>query len=225
MIRKVINEDGTFGANFDEELEQDYRKAGLWVESSYIELTLEQALKIDKDIDRYVYKAGVPGMFLGHPMGVVEREDIAQYDLEKARLNKYAEITNLYDYANQYYVFNLYDNMYGNVSWINTWTKVINLCETMKQTTIPSAVRYYSKKAGESKFSNVTVENVTLADLKRQKQLLESVQFNVLQPKRDNFYKQLNEAKTVSEVNSIKVYYGFTINEQDPLDTSEKINI
>lgn len=225
MIRKIINEDGTFGANYDEALEQEYRKAGLWPESSYIELTLEQALKIDEDLDRYVYKADVPGMFLGYPMGVVEREDIAQYDLEKARLNKYAEITNLYDYANQYYVFNLYDNVYGNVSWINTWTKVINLCETMKQTTIPSAVRYYSKKAGESKFSNVTIENVTLADLKRQKQLLESVQFSVLQPKRDNFYKQLNKAKTVSEINAIKVYYGFTVNEQDPLDMDEKMNI
>lgn len=225
MIRKVINSDNTFGANYDEALAPEYKTKGIYPEENYLELTADQALTIDSEPDRYVYQAGVPGLFLGYPMGVVERSDYQERQYEKVRMNKYSEITNGYDYANQYYVCNLYGNMYGNVSWLTTWNKVIELCEANKQTTVPSAVRLYQKEAGASKFKNVNVENVSVSDLKRYKSLLDQVQFTILQPKRNAFYKQLEGSKTIKEINDIVVNYGFTINEQDSSDVANKVEL
>lgn len=225
MIRKVINDDLTFGANYDEELKDEYVRAGIYPETNYIELTKEQAAKIDEAFGRYVYKEGVPGLFLGYPMGVVEKENWEQEQLNQARLSKYAEITESYDYANKYYVCNLYNDVYGNVSWIATWNKVIELCEANHQTTIPSDVRFYQKSAGSSKFKNIFVSEVSLSDLKRYKSLLDQVQFNILQPKRNNFYKQLDSCTTIAEIDSLKINYGFTLNEQDISDVNEKVEL
>ena len=225
MIRKVINPDNTFGGNYEVGVADMYRAAGFYPEDNYIELTSDQAWKIDKDHNRYVYKPDVPGIFLGYPMGVVEREDYAKEQFEKAKQAKYAEITNAYDYANQYYVANLYEDIYANVSWISTWTKVINLCAAASQETIPSSVRYYKKTAGESKFKNVNIDKVTLANLKKQVLQLEGVQFNILQPKRNAYYKLLEESTTIDQINSIKVNYGFTLNEQDSEDVASKVSL
>lgn len=225
MIRKIINADKTFGANYDEELRKEYESKGVWPNSNYIELSKDQATEIDLNPDRYIYSPDVPGIFLGYPMGVVEREDYAKEQFEKAKQAKYSEITNEYDYANQYYVANLYDNIYANVSWIPTWTKVINLCSAASQETIPSPVRYYQKNAGDVKFKNVNIEKVSLANLKKQLLLLEGVQFNILQPKRNEYYKLLEESKTIDQINAIKVNYGFTLNEQESKDIKEKISL
>jgi hypothetical protein len=145
--------------------------------------------------------------------------------LAQAKTSKYTEITDAYDYANQYYVINLYDNIYGNVSWLNTWTKVINLCESNNKSVIPSAVRYYKKAVGQSKFTNVSIQDVSLDTLKKQKQLLENVQFSILQPKRNEYYAQLESATTIEDVNLIEVNFGLTINEQDQSDVAEKVDL
>lgn len=225
MIRKIINEDKTFGANYDEELQKEYESIGVWPTKNYIELTKEQASEIDLNTGRYVYMPDIPGIFLGYPMGVVEREDYAKDQFERAKQGKYSEITDSYDYANKYYVANLYENIYANVSWISTWTKVVNLCTAAKQDIIPSAVRYYQKNAGDTKFKNVNIEKVSLATLQKQLLLLEGVQFNILQPKRNEYYKLLEESKTIDQIESIKVNYGFTLNEQEPKDIEEKISL
>lgn len=225
MIRKIINEDNTFGENYDELLQEEYESLGTWPTSNYIELTADQVFQIDNEPGRYVYKEGVPGLFLGYPMGVIEADDYQENLFQDARLSKYAEITTGYDYANQYYVCNLYSNVYGNVSWLNTWNKVISLCETNKKDTIPSDVRFYQKEAGASKFKNIYVSDLSLTDLKRYKGLLDQVQFSILQPKRNNFYKQLESATTIKEINEISVNYGLTIDEQDSGDVSEKIEL
>ena len=223
MLRKVINPDNTFGANFDERLKDFYRSSGSWPEESYIEVTQNQADTIDAYPGRYIYKPEVVGMFGGHPMGVIENPDWTTEQFEIAREAKYSEITEKYDYANKYYVCNISGNKYANVSWIPTWTKVINLCEAQGATTVPSPVRYYVKNVGELKFKNENFSDIEVATLKYQLQLLEKVQFSILQPRRNKFYAQLAEATTVDQIEDIDVNYGSTINEQDVLDVNSKV--
>lgn len=225
MLRKVINPDGTFGGNFDERLKDSYRSSGSWPEESYIEVTQSQANIIDEYPGRYIYKPEVVGLFNGDPMGVIENPEWSVMEFEAARKAKYAEITDKYDYANQYYVCNITGNKYANVSWIPTWAKVINLCESQGVAVIPSPVRYYVKNIGESKFRNENFSDIEVATLKYQLNLLEKVQFSILQPRRNKFYEQLEAATTLDQIGDIVVNYGSTINEQDVLDVNSKVEL
>jgi hypothetical protein len=156
---------------------------------------------------------------------LVVPDNIHDVKLEAAKAQKKSEIILAYDYANKYYVANLYDNVYGNVSWLTTWDKVISLCESASREVVPSSVRYYQKDAGESKFSTLLVSDVSVDTLKKQYQILANVQFSVLQPKRDSYYELLQKATTVEQVKEITVNYGYTINEQDSADLAEKTDL
>lgn len=225
MIRKIINKDGTFGANYDEALKKEYQEQNVWPEENYIELTPEQASLLDANSERYIYKAEVPGLFIGNPFGVIEDPEYQARELDAARHAKYSEIISEYEYANQYYVCNLYGNVYGNVSWIPTWNKVISYLELIKKDTLPSDLRLYQKEPISHKFKNIKVSNVSLAEFKRYRFLLEQVQFEILQPKKTRLCKMLNIAKTLKEIKDIKVSYGYTLNESDPEDTNKKLEL
>ena len=225
MIRKIINPDGSFGSNYDEELKAQYLSSNIWPESNYIELTSEQANIIDSDLSRFEYKADIPGLFLGNPMGVVERANWAAEELDRAKAFKYARIIALYEYACKHYMCNIRENLYGVLSWIPTWKKVVEFHKMNQQTICVRPIRFYEKDPKDLKFHAVSMDAVSVSDLDRYIYILESSQFKILQEKRNAFLIKLATAKTISEVQSIKVYYGFTLDESNPEDLKEKVQL
>lgn len=226
IILKLIKDDDTFGPNYAQDMRQEYEKSGAITEDTrLLEMTLDQALVIDNDPNRYMYKEGIPGIFLGYPAGVVERPEYAQEKFESDKELKYFEITQAYDYANTYGIVPLEGSLFGNAAWIPTWTKVITLCQGQGVTILPSKVRLYKRETTQGKFKNIQVENMPLETLKGYLFKLNAYQFTVLQPRRNELYALLENTRTSQEVASIKADFGETLNEQDQEDVTSKIEV
>ena len=120
---------------------------------------------------------------------------------------------------------NITGNKYANVSWIPNLDKSNKSMNLKELQLFPSPVRYYVKNIGESKFRNENFSDIEVATLKYQLNLLEKVQFSILQPRRNKFYGQLEAATTLDQIDDIVVNYGSTINEQDVLDVNSKVEL
>lgn len=157
-------------------------------------------------------------------------EEYQQEQLIKAKQNKYAEITEKYDYANNYLIVKVDEelNLYANVSWYQTWSKVKSLAEqslTLSDNpTIPSSVRFY-KLTPDNKLYNVEIANLALNKLLIYYNIVQYAQFNVLQPIRGQLYNALNNANTIEDIQKIEVNFGLTLNEQDMNDVNQKIDL
>lgn len=163
---------------------------------------------------------------------IVEKseEEYVQEQFIKAQQNKYAEITEKYDYANNYLIVKVDEelNLYANVSWYQTWSKVKSLAEqslTLSDNpTIPSSVRFY-KLTPDNKLYNVEIANLALNKLLIYYNIVQYAQFNVLQPIRGQLYNALNNANTIEDIQKIEVNFGLTLNEQDMNDVSQKVDL
>lgn len=150
--------------------------------------------------------------------------------LQEARQNKYAEITEKYDYANKYLVFKVDEDqeLYANVSWYQTWNKVISLAQQLStqssNTSLPNAVRFY-KLTSEGKLYNKNIENLEITKLTEYFNKVQFAQFNILQPIRNKLYQDLLNYKTLEDINSLEVDFGLTLNEQDMTDVNLKLDL
>lgn len=157
-------------------------------------------------------------------------EEYQQEQLIKVKQNKYAEITEKYDYANNYLIVKVDEelNLYANVSWYQTWSKVKSLAEQSltisDNPTIPSSVRFY-KLTPDNKLYNVEIANLALNKLLIYYNIVQYAQFNVLQPIRGQLYNALNNASTIDDIQKIEVNFGLTLNEQDMNDVNQKIDL
>lgn len=157
-------------------------------------------------------------------------EQYQQEQFLKAEQAKYAEITEKYDYSNKYLILKVDEEqeLYANVAWYQTWSKVISLVQQIapqsETTTLPSAVRFY-KLTPDGKLYNKSISDLDVTKLLEYFNKVQFAQFNVLQPKRDILYLQLTQAKTIKEIKAIEVDFGMTLNEQDMADVNTKLDL
>lgn len=145
--------------------------------------------------------------------------------LNNRKLEKYKAITDKYDQACKYGLADvlLVDKSYiANRSWLATWNEAITGLEYQQSQTkeeVTAFVRLY-EKAG-TKYRNITIENVTIAQYKALYLELISYRFNVLQPLRNSRYTAIEQATSIEDIDKISEDFGVCIDEQN--DTQELI--
>lgn len=107
-------------------------------------------------------------------------------------------ITNCYDYAIKYGVFKIDNTYYGNMSWYNTWTKVLSIYKKTPSLPLQFNTRLYIKQDDIYKNTNL-LNNVQ--SLENMLTILETQQFVNYQPLRDSY---LNEVKIMFEAQNVE---------------------
>ena len=138
--------------------------------------------------------------------------------LEKAKTLTYYKIISKYDQAIKNGVFKIDSEYYGNMSWYDTWTKAINLYESGLVLADTFTVRLYKSPSSEDGAYYNYNTTQTLSTFKSMLQTLNSRQFLLYQPIRNNLISQLKLATTVEQVNIINALidtaFGDIIDEQ-----------
>lgn len=137
--------------------------------------------------------------------------------LNKTKQQTYYNITSKYDQAIKNGVFKIDSQYYGNMSWYDTWTKAVNLYESGLILSDTFTVRLYKSTSSEDGIYYNYDTTQTLSSFKTMLQTLNSQQFLVYQPIRNNLISQLKLATTVEAVNTINnlidTAFGDTIDE------------
>ncbi len=89
------------------------------------------------------------------------------------------------------------------MAWYDTWTKAVNLYESGLILADTFTVRLYKSPSSEDGIYYNYNTTQTLASFKTMLQVLNSQQFLVYQPIRNNLISQLKLATTVEQVNTI----------------------
>ena len=211
----------------------DYRKNYYKVDENLNVLNIDtigeqEGIIVDKETGDLVKEN--PEMYKIVDDSVVKKsdEEYNQEQLNNAQQNKYAEITEKYDYANKYLILKVDDeqDLYANVAWYQTWAKVKSLAEQApaSETTITKPVRFY-KLTPKGKLYNKSISDLDVTKLLEYFNKVQFAQFNVLQPVRDSLYLQLTQAKTIKDIEAIEVDFGITLNEQDMADVNNKVDL
>lgn len=200
LIRKEILEDGTFGGNFPYGI--NYPE----LPEKCIDITEEQRQYIDDHITTTVYDSSQDGIFNGNPKGVIDISQTPDYlakELAKAKEKVYYNIISKYDQCLKNGIFKIDSEYYGNMSWYDTWTKAVALYESGLILADTFTVRLYKSPSSEDRvyYNYNTTQNLT--SFKLLLQALNSQQFLLYQPIRNNLISQLKLATTVEQVNII----------------------
>ncbi len=209
MIRKEILNDNTFGANYDENLLSLY-PAGTFSNKKFIILTKEQVEILDSDTSRYYYCEDALGIFNGNPFGVIE---VPRYDeklLLRTKDAKKRQIISLYNYAKTHYLLNISSEFYVLLGWINTWEILLSRAEKNKTSEINN-VRVY-RKTPNSQFEGEHI-SIPISKFRSYLDSMKRTKFLVLQSKKDRYMKILNASETISDIKSIKINYGYMMEE------------
>lgn len=124
--------------------------------------------------------------------------------LEKAKNSTYYKIISKYDQAIKNGVFKIDSEYYGNMSWYDTWTKAVNLYESGLILSDTFTVRLYKSPTSEDKIYYNYNTTQTLTSFKKLLKILNSQQFLIYQPIRNNLISQLKLATTIEEINIIE---------------------
>lgn len=170
----------------------------------------------NNNIDKYMVEDGQITDISQTPEYIAEQVNILK---NKALSN----ITNSYDYAINYGVFKLDESHYANMSWYNTWSKVVNI---YKKSTALSAIfstRLYIK---ENNIYKNTYQPNSSQGLDNMLTVLETQQFINYQPLRDSYINELllhvsnqniDGIKAIIELTKDNKGFGDTINEQQEI--------
>jgi hypothetical protein len=115
-------------------------------------------------------------------------------EYQDEQFNKYVEevyqkIVSKYDDTINYGVFQINEDYYGNMAWYNTWSKAVSLYENSGQILSDSFVVRLYKKVDGVYYNYDTTQ--TLASFKAMLYALNSKQFLLYQPIRNNLFSQL----------------------------------
>lgn len=166
------------------------------VVDNFVDLTEEQYKTFLASPDSMVVKNGT----------IVDTSQTPEYiaeQLEKAKTLTYYKIVSKYDQAVKNGVFQINSEYYGNMSWYDTWTKAVALYESGLILADTFTVRLYKSPSSEDRvyYNYNTTQNLT--SFKLLLQALNSQQFLLYQPIRNNLISQLKLATTVEQVNII----------------------
>lgn len=155
------------------------------------------------------------------PIVNFEFADTAEYIvkiLSETKQNTYYNIVSKYDQAIKNGVFKIDSTYYGNMSWYDTWTKAVNSYESGLILADTFTVRLYKSPTSEDGVYYNYNTTQTLSSFKLMLQTLNSQQFLLYQPIRNNLVSQLKLATTVEQVNIIQnlidTAFGNIIDEQ-----------
>lgn len=132
---------------------------------------------------------------------------IAELEALQPKLRKqevYYKIISKYDQAIKNGVFKIDSEYYGNMSWYDTWTKAVNLYESGLILSDTFTVRLYKSPTSEDKVYYNYNTTQTLTSFKKLLKILNSQQFLIYQPIRNNLISQLKLATTIEEINIIE---------------------
>lgn len=123
--------------------------------------------------------------------------------LEKAKTSAYYRIISKYDQCIKNGIFKIDSEYYGNMAWYDTWTKAVSLYESGLILEDTFTVRLYKSDTSKDGvyYNYNTIQ--TLSSFKVMLQMLNSRQFLLYQPIRNNLVSQLKLATTVEQVNII----------------------
>ena len=124
--------------------------------------------------------------------------------LEKAKTSTYYKIISKYDQVIKNGVFQIDSEYYGNMSWYDTWTKAVALYESGLILAENFTVRLYKSPTSEDGVYYNYDTTQTLSSFKAMLQTLNSRQFLLYQPIRNNLISQLKLATTIEEVSTIE---------------------
>src|SRR5574344_885401 len=124
--------------------------------------------------------------------------------LEKAKTSTYYNIISKYDQAIKNGVFKIDTEYYGNMYWYDSWTKEVSLYESGLVLSDTFTVRLYKSPTSEDGVYYNYNTTQTLSSFKSMLQTLNSRQFLLYQPIRNNLISQLKLAATIEEVNIIE---------------------
>lgn len=123
--------------------------------------------------------------------------------INKAKETTYYNIISKYDQCIKNGVFKIDSQYYGNMSWYDTWTKAVSLYESGLILADTFSVRLYKSQTSEDGVYYNYNTTQTLNSFKLLLQTLNSQQFLLYQPIRNNLISQLKLASTVEQVNII----------------------
>ena len=123
--------------------------------------------------------------------------------LSEAKEKTYFNIISKYDQVIKNGVFKIDSEYYGNMAWYDTWTKAVNLYESGLILADTFTVRLYKSLTSEDGIYYNYNTTQTLSSFKLLLQTLNSQQFLLYQPIRNNLIAQLKLATTIEAVNII----------------------
>src|SRR5574344_574552 len=150
------------------------------------------------------YYAGTHQIIDGVLTDITSTPEYIAEQFEKAKASTYYKIISKYDQAIKNGVFKINSEYYGNMSWYDTWTKAVALYESGLVLSDTFTVRLYKSPTSEDGVYYNYNTTQTLSSFKSMLQTLNSRQFLLYQPIRNNLISQLKLAATIEEVNIIE---------------------
>lgn len=193
-----------------------------------IDTNTGECLATDIDIQGFVYQDAILSPFDSKWYITEYLSNNAEYQakyLIYKKQEKYQEITDGYDRACNYGLAPVVlpttkEEYLANRAWLSTWDEAIaglTYKNSISQTPVTTFVRLY-KKYGDFMYKNYTLSDITLETYQALKLQLIDYRFNTLQAERNALYVKLESAKSVKEVEAIKVDFGATLDEQTEID-------
>lgn len=146
------------------------------------------------------YYAGTHQIIDGVLTDITNTPEYMVEQLNKIKQQTYYNIISKYDQCIKNGVFKVNSEYCGNMAWHDTWTKAVNLYESGLILADTFTVRLYKKVDGIYYNYNTTQ---TLNSFKLLLQTLNSQQFLLYQPIRNNLISQLKLTDTIEQVNII----------------------
>ena len=153
------------------------------------ELCLENGFTAYTEEEISGYYAGRHQIINGFLTDITDTTEYIVEQLNKTKQQIYYNITSKYDQAIKNGIFKINTEYYGNMSWYNTWSKAVNLYESGLILSDTFTVRLYKSPTSEDGIYYNFDTTQTLSSFKTMLQTLNSQQFLVYQPIRNNQYQ------------------------------------